>query len=36
MHGGEKGGVVEGFNEIGDRPGLYRRVPHRVVAARRI
>jgi len=28
MHGGQKGVVVKGFNEIGYRPGLYRRVPH--------
>jgi hypothetical protein len=36
MHGGEKGVVVKRFNEIGDRPGLYRRVSHRVVVVRRI
>src|SRR5258705_7544977 len=35
MHGGEKGVVVKRFNEIGDRPGLYRRVSHRVVVVRR-
>src|SRR5258708_39977594 len=31
MHGGEKGLVVKRFNEIGDRPSLYRRVSHRVL-----
>jgi len=35
MHGGEKGLVVKRFNEIGDRPSLYRRVPHQVVVVRR-
>jgi hypothetical protein len=35
MHGGEKGVVVKRFNEIGDRPSLYRRVPHQVVVVRR-
>ncbi len=35
IHGGEKGLVVKRFNEIGDRPSLYRRVPHRVVVVRR-
>ncbi len=35
MHGGEKGSVLKRFNEIGDRPGLYRRVPHRVVVVGR-
>ena len=35
MHGCEKGAVVKRFNEIGDRPGLYRRVPDRVVVVRR-
>ena len=34
MHGGEKGVVVKRFIEISDRPGLYRRVPHRVVVVR--
>jgi hypothetical protein len=28
MDGGEKGPIVKRFNEIGDRPGLYRRVWH--------
>jgi hypothetical protein len=31
MHGREKGVVVKRFNEIGNRSGLYRRVPHRIV-----
>ncbi len=35
MHGGEKGLVVKRFNEIGDRPSLYRRVPHQIVVVRR-
>jgi len=35
MHCGKKGVVVKRFNEIGDRPGLYRRVPDRVVVVRR-
>jgi len=35
MHGGEKGVVVKRFNEIGDRPSLYRRVSRRVVVVRR-
>jgi len=35
MHCGEKGVVVKRLNEIGDRPGLYRRVSHRVVVVRR-
>jgi hypothetical protein len=35
MHCGEKDVVVKGLNEIGDRPGLYRRVSHRVVVVRR-
>src|ERR1700730_13392329 len=34
MRGGEKGVVVKRFIEISDRPGLYRRVPHRVVVVR--
>src|SRR5260370_24527099 len=35
MHCGKKAVVVKRFNEIGDRPGLYRRVPDRVVVVRR-
>jgi len=35
MHCGKKGVVVKRFNEIGDRPGLYRRVSDRVVVVRR-
>src|SRR5258708_36954982 len=35
MHGGEKGLVVQRFNEIGDRPSPYRRVPHQIVFGRR-
>ena len=35
MHCGKKGVVVKRFNEIGDRLGLYRRVPDRVVVVRR-
>jgi hypothetical protein len=35
MHGGEKGLVVKRFIEIGDRPGPYRRVSHRVVVVPR-
>ena len=35
MHGGEKGVVVKRFNEIGDRPSLYRSVSHRVEVVRR-
>ncbi len=35
MHGGEKGDVVKGFNEIGNRPSLYCRISHRVVVVPR-
>src|SRR5260370_30446645 len=35
MHCGKKGVVVKRFNEVGERPGLYRRVADRVVVVRR-
>ena len=35
MHGGEKGVVVERFNEIGDSAALYCSISHQILVVRR-